>query len=315
MSTETTELATEAVSPTDTFIRVTEIWILDDDRSNLVLSSGAYGELDIFHELSSKTSFGFGEGLPGLAWKNASPVILNEFEGSVFKRTKEAHAAGLTSAIAFPIFSGEFLQAVVVFLCGNSAAQSGAIEVWADNGMDEMELDQGYYGDLRKFETLSRSLQFHRGRGLPGIAYETGLPLIMSDFASDQTSFLRAKYAGEVGIQVGIAIPFYNHLELSSVVTLLSSGSTPIARRFEIWLPSEDHSELEFHSGVENGEDVTSPAGALSSLPRGDKTLGSAWLQGIPLVTTGEPADGYDFLLALPIIDKGSLNSVVACYN
>ena len=96
--------------PVNTFIEVTEVWVPDGDR--LVLDSGNYGTLKEFATISGQESFAKGEGLPGKAWGEARPVVLKEFDGSYFKRTEAAKAAGLTSAVAVPVFSGDTLKAV-----------------------------------------------------------------------------------------------------------------------------------------------------------------------------------------------------------
>lgn len=302
----------DSVAPT--FIRVTEIWVPDRTRSRLELHDGAYGDLDVFRSFSETVTFGFGEGLPGMAWQTGRPVVLRYLEGSVFKRTVEANEAGLTSAVAFPIFTGEFLRAVLVFLCGDTRELSGAIEVWSDADAGVLELEDGFYGDLKKFESLSRSLQFPRGTGLPGMVWRDARPHLLADVTA-AGSFLRSRSAAEVGIRAGVGIPFFGAGELRSVVTFLSSKSTPIARRFEVWCPDESRERLTFEAGIdEHSEEVEAPDPA-RTIMRGEGTIGLAWLRGIPEVAEGDEAGDYQSLLAIPIIDGGLLNSVMVCYG
>lgn len=116
-----------------TFIKVTEIWIPGQDRTRRELAAGAYGELEDFKVASEQTRFNYYEGLPGTAWAMGKPVVIKEFTHSCFKRTETAKNAGLTCAIGIPVFSGEFLMAVVVFLCGDDEEHAGAIEVWGND--------------------------------------------------------------------------------------------------------------------------------------------------------------------------------------
>ena len=103
-----------------TFIEVTEVWVPDGDR--LKLAEGNYGGLEEFAAASRRESFAKGEGLPGKAWAEERPVVLKGFDGSYFKRTEAAKEAGLTSAVAVPVFAGADLKAVLVVLCGAGAA-------------------------------------------------------------------------------------------------------------------------------------------------------------------------------------------------
>ncbi|MEM9481075.1 MAG: GAF domain-containing protein [Verrucomicrobiota bacterium] len=293
-----------------TFIRVTEIWTPNSDGTHLEFHDGIYGELDHFRDLSSKVSFKYGDGLPGAAWKSREPVILKTFEGSLFKRTAEAHEAGLTAAIAIPVFCGEFLKAVIVFLCGHVEELAGAIEVWEQTRSTELGLREGFYGDWEKFESLSKSLVFQRGRGLPGITWETGLPQIMGNLETSN-SFLRAKVAAEAGIRTGIAIPFYTTGPLDTVLVFLSSTSTPIAKRFEIWKPNEDHSRLCFEGGIEEESDTAEGANAENAIEFGEGPVGKTWATGVPRVEVDDTRQ----LLTIPIIQEGALNSVAVLYS
>lgn len=319
----TTTIAEPGTAPSEKedsqFIRVIEIWRPDPDKGGLILVDGAYGDLDEFKKGSANTVFAYGEGLPGLAWKARHPKILTEFEDSVFARTKIAHAAGLTSAVAIPVFAGEFLQAVIVFLCGNSkesARATGAIELWCeDDELSSLKLSEGYFGDLRKFETLSRSVQFQKGVGLPGIVFSTGSPKVISDISQDTTAFLRAKYAREVGVSAGVGIPFFGAEGKRAVLTFLSSEATPIARRFEIWIPDESGEALQFSDGIVGGETVSEPAGEENRIEKGSHTIGKAWQFGMPLIVTGKAADGYESLLVIPVIEGDHLQSILACYS
>ena len=121
-----------------TFIKVTEIWIPDKERTQLEFGSGLYGGLIDFKAASEQQHFAYNEGLPGKAWAAGHPIVLTKFEHSYFKRTAAAKQAGLTCGIAIPVFSGDFLLAVVVLLCGDDEDHAGAIEVWCNSPGSDM---------------------------------------------------------------------------------------------------------------------------------------------------------------------------------
>ncbi len=123
------------------------------------LNSAGFGEAARFGRISKDMCFGRGEGLPGRAWDEGRPLLLKEFNGSYFRRTAEAHAAGLHCGVAMPVFVGSSLTAVLVFFCGDPHALGGAIELWQSQAQasGELMLVDGLYGDTaRAFETVSR---------------------------------------------------------------------------------------------------------------------------------------------------------------
>ncbi len=147
-----------------TFLQVAEVWALEGDR--LVLYSGNYGDRADFAAGAEKESFARGEGLPGRAWDEARPVVIKGIEGSYFKRRDAAKTAGLTSAVAIPIFAGKLLKAVLVLMCGDDENHVGAIEVWREQN-HLMMLDDGYYGAAKISKRCRKKLSFHRAGAYP----------------------------------------------------------------------------------------------------------------------------------------------------
>ena len=188
---------------TRTFIEISEIWVPEGDR--LVQAGGNYGGYGDFADASGHESFAKGEGLPGKAWAEARPVVLKEFDGSYFKRTEAAKEAGLTSAVAVPVFANETLKAVLVLLCSDDDVRTGAIEVWSEkDGL--LMLEDGYYGAARHFEWVSQHTHFPRGQGLPGGVWAANTPMLMRDLGSGY-KFIRADSAGRAGLTTGLGLP------------------------------------------------------------------------------------------------------------
>lgn len=305
---------------TNTFIQVSEIWVPQGDV--LVLEKGNYGGLDGFAEASHHESFARGEGLPGKAWAEGRPVVLKDFDGSYFKRTEAAKAAGLTAAVAVPVFAGTVLKAVLVVLFGDDAVRTGAIEVWHEaDGL--LMLDDGYYGAAKHFEWVSQHTHFPRGQGLPGGVWASGTPILMRDLGSGY-AFIRAESAGKAGLTTGLGLPIPSPTGATFVLTLLSARGTPIARRFEIWDVREPRAgqpaeavltdgicEREGKLWADQNPPVAPPKAVAWQGPIG-QVLGS----GVPLVRTGAaglPA-GYASMVALPIYRHDQLDHVVAWY-
>jgi hypothetical protein len=302
-----------------TFIKAIEIWEPDRESTQLTLINGIYGKFKEFASYSKSMHFSYGEGLPGQAWAAQHPIILTQFEGSDFKRTEMANKIGITSAIAMPIFAGEYLHAVILFLCGDTEGYAGAIELWAKekDKRTEMGLVDGYYGSMKEFEWVSRNVKIMRGHGLPGNAWKSKMPFIINDLGNSAT-FLRARKASKEGITTALALPAWMNEEDGYVMAFLSAKSTPIAHRFEIWIPDETGEALIFRDGYCDRGNKLDEIYALTRLSKQDSIAGKVWKTGYPVLSdTIEPKeDEIDFqgLLALPILQNGFCVSVVMFY-
>lgn len=304
--------------PAKTFLQVAEVWALEGDR--LVLYSGNYGDRSDFAVAANRESFVRGEGLPGKAWAEARPLVIKNVEDSYFKRREAAKAAGLTSAVAFPVFAGKLLRAVLVVMCGDDEDHVGAIEVWRQQN-DLMMLDDGYYGGAKDFERVSQHTHFPRGRGLPGWVAATMTPVLMRDLGSGYR-FIRADAASKAGLTNGLGLPVPTPNGETYIATLLSSLGTPIAQRFEIWdaraavVGSKREAILidgfcarEGRLWADIGEQ---PRRAVAWAGLIGRALGS----GIPVVESGSAAiaAGYDSMVALPIHQGREVAHIVAWY-
>jgi len=303
----------------NTFIKAVEIWEPDREMTRLSHAGGLYGAFDEFETASREMTFACGEGLPGMTWAQGHPIVLTNLKDSIFLRTEMARKIGLSAAIAMPVFAGEYLRAVVLFMCGDSEKHAGAIELW--RGMPdriyEMGLVEGYYGVMDEFAWISRTVKIMKGRGLPGQVWKSGMPVIM-DNLGNSAGFLRARKAAQAGITTALALPAWMHEHEGYVMAFLSAKGTPIARRFEVWVPDETHAHLVFEDGhCDMGTDLKAQHRE-RILTKEDSLSGQVWRTGIPALTRHYEAHAgdviFDGLLALPIIQQGFLKAVVKFY-
>lgn len=301
---------------TRTFIEVAEVWVPEGDK--LVLKKGSYGTLTDFAAVSHQTSFDKGEGLPGKAWAEERPVVLKGFEGSYFMRTEAATAAGLTAAVAIPIFDGKKLNSVLVVMCSDDAERIGAIEVWASNATT-LTLEDGYYGAAKHFEWVSQHTEFPRGQGLPGGVWAASTPMLMRDLGGSY-AFIRSESAGKAGLTTGLGMPVPTPSESAYILTLLSALGTPIARRFEIWDARAAKVGAANDAVLIDG--ICSREGPLWSdenprrISAWQGLIGQVLGDGLPVLSSGSPltTNGYDSMVAMPIYQNGELAHVVAWY-
>ncbi|MEC4747540.1 GAF domain-containing protein [Methylomicrobium sp. Wu6] len=302
-----------------TFIKVIEIWIPDKERTQLEFGSGLYGELTDFKNASERQHFAYDEGLPGKAWAAGHPLVLSRFEHSYFKRIAEAKKAGLTCGIAMPIFSGDFLLAVVVFLCGNDEEQAGAIEVWRNEGATENTLRvlDGYYGALEQFEKMSRQLVIPKGHGIPGTAWDSGMPVLVEDIGR-VVEYARSADAQKAEIGTGLGIPFIQGDKQAYVITFLSAKATPIAKRIQIWIPDAERGQLVCRQSYSKNSNNLAEIFETLTVNKGDGALGRVWLTGMPSISGNQESaynaelDDLSSMLAIPVIEQGQLKAIVS---
>ncbi len=300
-----------------TFIKVTEIWIPGKDRTQLEYGSGLYGGLADFKHASEHQRFAYNEGLPGKAWAAGHPIVLKEFKDSYFKRTIAATKAGLTCGIALPIFSGDFLMAVVVFLCGDDEEHAGAIEVWRDDPAhpDSLQVMDGYYGTLSQFERTSKSILMTLGQGLPGLVWASGMPLLIENIAA-KGEFKRAADAAQAEISTGLGIPATSGDNQAYVMTFLSAKTTPISKRIQIWQPQGE--QLVCRIGYSKHGNDLAEIFETETINKGVGALGRVWLTGMPSISGAAEAPSYhpelddlSSMLALPVIEHGKMKAIV----
>ncbi len=300
-----------------TFIKIIEIWVPNKEHTHLVLKDGIYGRFEEFRGVSKHKEFAYKQGLPGVVWSSGKPVVLTDFNKSYFERTKHAQKTGLTCAIGLPIFSGEFLMSVIVFLCGDDEDHAGAIEVWSNDPdrNNELGVIDGYYGTLEYFEFISRKTKIMKGFGLPGQVWEKKQPILMEDLG-ESASFIRGRDAKNAGITTGLGLPVAMNDDKVYIMTFLSAKMTPIAKRIQLWQPDEQHGKLRCVSacGSENNELAT--IFESKTFAKGEGVIGAAWLGGVPVIGASSFTDNLadpaniSSILAMPIIDHGKLVAV-----
>lgn len=310
-----------------TFIRLAEVWVPSDDESLLELAGGLFDSAPAFGAITKQMCFGRAEGLPGRAWDDGHPAMLRKLEGSYFRRAAAARAAGLSCAVAFPIFLGDVLTCVVVLLCGDTGSHIGAVELWHNDprvGTD-LTLADGYFGSTSPvLEILTRDAWLPRGAGAPGLAWQRESAMFIDDIAGSKY-FLRGAEAAAAGILRALSIPCGVRGNDTWVLSLLSSAATPIALRTEIWRPDAAGLQLQRAAGrceingpLPCGSSNLWPIDALGP-------IGLAWRSGVAQAVTGgavhaaltaeeAKAAGLRSIFAIPVVGDGVVREVVGLY-
>lgn len=307
----------QGVDSMNTFIRVAEIWVPDAEGHLLEFGGGVYDNAPDFGAASRAMCFGRGEGLPGRVWEAGRPILLKDLQGGYFQRSAAARAAGLACAVAFPVFAGERLKAVVVLFCGDGAGQSGAIELWRNDPRvtTDMTLLDGVYGAQdAAFEAASRQTYLPRGTGLPGLAWQRQASVFM-DGLSESSKFVRAGEAAGTALRNGFAIPCPVPTNETYVLAFLSALETPIATRIESWVPGADGQSLQKAYGASaTAGGAPRPASAGGGA---DATVLEAFQARAPKARQqpmGQARGAGASLLALPVMSDADVVEAVAMY-
>jgi hypothetical protein len=175
----------------------------------------------------------------------------------------------------------------------------------------------GYYGTLQHFESISRQLNVPKGKGLAGLAWASGMPVLVEDIGQ-ATNFIRTKDAYLAGITVGISIPVYNNPNEPYILAFLSAKATPIAKRIQIWIPNKEGTQLICQQGYSKYNNDLAKIFETLPVTKGIGALGRVWLTGMPIITGNHETDynpeldNLSKMLAIPVIEQGRLKAIVS---
>ncbi len=309
-----------------TLIRATEVWLPSEDGLMLEFGSGLFANATLAG-ISRQMCFGRAEGLPGQAWDEGRPILLKQFEGSNFRRTNAARAAGLGCAVAIPTFAGERLTSVLVLFFGDDTAERCAIELWRNDPRvaGDMTLVDGRYGrHAGALEALPRATSQPRDSGLPGRAWQRSGAVFTDDLAAASPA-LRGNATQGAGPLRGLALPCPVRGQAHEVLTLLAPAETPIALRIEAWAPDASRASLQRRIAHGAAEGTLHDAGASLMLDRAGGPVASAFAGGVAALSANAGAEpgpigaaaaacGATSLVAVPVFGVAEVTEVLALY-
>jgi hypothetical protein len=284
-----------------------ELWVPRGDA--LVLHSGAYGPHTEFARVSGRSRFRLGEGLPGTVWATSQAQVWRDL-GSHFVRAELAAAAGIDAAAGFPWFRGRELAGVLTLLLTTKTPAVACVEVWNhEQGLEVLRHGGGIYVNAPELERLSGLLQFPYAAGLPGLAWSTGMPIVIEDVRASN-EFVRADVAVNVGLRRGLAVPIFRERKVANVLVLLGGEQSPFPRTLEVYGPGDVGLVLKARSESAGQGDVAPRLGErrmLAEDARGTR------LPIVAAAPAGGPADADSegIFMALPVHDGARLRGVV----
>ena len=315
-----------SVSDTQQCVKGIEVWVPNADDSFLNLKHCCYRDAAVFQQASRNVTFCRGEGLPGKIWKLRAPAFLNELITADFVRSYEAGAAGMTTAVGFPIFCEERVQSVVLMLLDGRHQLKAAFESWRlDPATSTLRLASGTYINCEKLRRLSEFVHLPVGDGLAGVAAEQGRPYVGARFSEDGNAVRGLALAAE-HLLSGVALPLTDSgAVISDVFLLFNSDQSALFSLLQVWKPTPDGSGIIMVTEYVDG--VPSLASQISSLkqPVDGSIAHSCWQGRTPIVA--DSASASDRILrsvssicpsmgiAIPTLVNGRVTAITVLAN
>ncbi|MEM1374355.1 MAG: GAF domain-containing protein [Pseudomonadota bacterium] len=152
-----------------------EVWA--EMNGVLKLDDGYYGAARHFEWVSRHTQFPRGQGMPGLAWSTAAPVLMRDLgSGYKFIRAETAGSAGLTTGVGLPVPVPGDATYIFSLLSARGTPIARRFETWSGEGAlldgicaEEGDLSAGLAPTPAVTEALKTGIPVAQGNavGLP----------------------------------------------------------------------------------------------------------------------------------------------------
>jgi hypothetical protein len=134
-----------------------------------------------------------------------------------------------------------------------------------------------------EFKAVSENALFAYDEGLPGKAWASGHPVILTKFSNSY--FKRTDEAVEAGLTCGVALPVFAGEFLMAVMVLFCGDDEKHVGAVELWHndPEKSH-EMGLVDGYYGTADMFEFNSRHTKFPRGFGLPGRAWKAGMPLI-------------------------------
>lgn len=307
-------------------IKGIEVWVPNAEDSILKLQQSCYRDVATFQETSETMTFCRGEGLPGKVWETRSPAFLNDLITSDFVRRREAGAAGITTAVGFPVFSEGRVQSVVVILLDGRQQMKAVFESWRlDPQSSTLRLTSGSYINCERLRRLSEFVHLPLGDGLAGVAAEQNRPYVSVRFSEDVNAVRGLALSAEQLIS-GVALPLTDsRAGMNDVLLVFNSEISPMFSLLQVWKPDPNDADLILSAEFANG--VPSLASQISATNQSSAgcLAKDCWTKKAPIVVDVDIADekivrsttaiNPSFGIAVPTLVNGRVVAVTVLAN
>lgn len=196
-----------------------EVWE-SNGKGVLEHADGYYGKLIAFEAASRKCTFRRGVGLPGLVFQHGMPRIVDDLKKSnSFVRAAAARESGVASGLGIPLFCGDVIQQVVLFLSADAMPLARAFEIWKPERGGELRRAQGFYSpELSAFGRAREQVSASDGSFAQRVR-ASALPLAVS---TETRAFPELDEVRAAGADIVVGLPVHDGGSLRAVVLIFT---------------------------------------------------------------------------------------------
>jgi len=196
-----------------------EVWE-SNGKGELEHADGYYGGLTTFEELSRQMKFSRGVGLPGLTFQYGLPQIIDDLKkSSSFLRAAAARESNVASGLGIPLFVGDSIREVLLFLSAESTPLARAFEIWRPDASGQLACEQAFYSsELVSFGAARRGIGA-AGNDLASRVFASGLPFAVSTRTQAYPELAAVR---DAGIDIAVALPVHDGRSVRAVVLMFT---------------------------------------------------------------------------------------------
>lgn len=197
-----------------------EVWE-PNGKGELEHADGYYGGLEAFEKVSRQMKFSRGVGLPGLVFQFGMPRLIDDLKKSnSFLRAAAARESNVSSGLGLPLYCGDGISQIILFLSAESTPLARGFEIWVPNAQGRLAREQALYApELAAFGAARANLTFGRDEDLPGRVFASALPFAVS---TETRAFPQLNAAREAGIELAVALPIEDARRFRAVVVMFT---------------------------------------------------------------------------------------------
>ena len=311
----------QTVDTSTDIVQAIEVWRPTSAEGPLSLGCCVYGDHEHLEGERRQTQYPLGEGIVGRAAQSGQPWI-----GPTDSLGDEYLGLPASHLLVVPFMEAGRCQGVVLVACNQGEDNQAGVEIWRPNERGELGLSESWHPNLQRFGLISQYVKFPRQAGLPGKVWADRFPRVMGSIGSSQ-AFIRAAGAKAEGLSTALGLPLMRTaMELESVLVLLSSNRSPIAKAMEVWAMDPETKKLKIVSADYGPHIDLAPLSRKLSLGVGEGIAGHVYRDRSPWATwdllgvefpRGElfVEQGFRWGLGMPVFVGKELRAVAVLIN
>jgi len=123
------------------------------------------------------------------------------------------------SGLGIPLFCGDVIQQVILFLSAEATPLARAFEIWRPDADGELRCEQAYYSPELVAFGATRQGTSSTGQDLVSRVFRSALPFAVS---TQTRAYTELEAVREAGIDIAVGLPIHDGRALRSVVLMFT---------------------------------------------------------------------------------------------